>query len=193
MKKLISSIVLFVVTSILLSSCSSPSTMALTKRHYRPGYYVDWASKKPIVAPNRVTASIKSEPKIELITVAKTQSPLTISSVALIPEKLSKLQKRIAQKHINVIADKTFTPTAVNQNENTLTISGINSTTAVADVRVDVNVSFVVIVICAIFLPPLGVALMYGIHLYFWVDLILTLLFFFPGMIFALIVVLMQA
>ena len=52
------------------------------------------------------------------------------------------------------------------------------------------NVSFVAIVICAIFLPPVGVALMYGIHDYFWIDLILTLLFFFPGMIFALIVVL---
>jgi len=53
------------------------------------------------------------------------------------------------------------------------------------------SVPFVVIVLCAIFIPPLGVGLMYGINSYFWIDLILTLLFFFPGMIFALIVVLM--
>jgi uncharacterized membrane protein YqaE (UPF0057 family) len=46
-------------------------------------------------------------------------------------------------------------------------------------------------IICAIFLPPLGVYLHEGeINSKFWIDLILTLLFFLPGMIYALIVVL---
>jgi uncharacterized membrane protein YqaE (UPF0057 family) len=46
-------------------------------------------------------------------------------------------------------------------------------------------------IICAIFLPPLGVYLHEGeINNKFWLDLILTLLFFIPGMIYALIVVL---
>ena len=43
--------------------------------------------------------------------------------------------------------------------------------------------------ICAIFIPPLGVYLHEGLTTNFWVDLILTLLFFIPGMIFAILVV----
>jgi uncharacterized membrane protein YqaE (UPF0057 family) len=51
--------------------------------------------------------------------------------------------------------------------------------------------STVVQVIFAILLPPLGVYLHEGeINNKFWIDLILTLLFYLPGMIYALIVVL---
>ena len=46
-------------------------------------------------------------------------------------------------------------------------------------------------VICAILLPPLGVYLHEGeINGRFWISLLLTLLFYVPGMIYALIVVL---
>jgi uncharacterized membrane protein YqaE (UPF0057 family) len=46
-------------------------------------------------------------------------------------------------------------------------------------------------VICAILIPPLGVYLHEGeINSRFWIDLILTLLFYVPGLIYALIVVL---
>ncbi|MBL0177072.1 MAG: YqaE/Pmp3 family membrane protein [Ignavibacteria bacterium] len=45
------------------------------------------------------------------------------------------------------------------------------------------------IVLC-IFLPPLAVALVYGITDKFWIDLLLTLCFWLPGVIYALIQVL---
>lgn len=46
-------------------------------------------------------------------------------------------------------------------------------------------------VLFAILIPPLGVYLHEGeINTRFWIDLILTLLFFIPGMIYALIIVL---
>lgn len=48
----------------------------------------------------------------------------------------------------------------------------------------------IICVIFAILIPPLGVFLHEGIGTNFWIDLILTLLFFFPGLIFALLVVL---
>jgi uncharacterized membrane protein YqaE (UPF0057 family) len=48
----------------------------------------------------------------------------------------------------------------------------------------------ILLVILAILLPPLAVALKDGIGTSFWLDLLLTLLFYFPGMIYALIVVL---
>ncbi|MBA3648387.1 MAG: YqaE/Pmp3 family membrane protein [Chitinophagales bacterium] len=45
--------------------------------------------------------------------------------------------------------------------------------------------------IISIFIPPLGVALYeQGITSHFWIDLILTLLFFIPGLIYALILIL---
>lgn len=45
-------------------------------------------------------------------------------------------------------------------------------------------------VILAIFLPPLGVAVDQGISKEFWICLVLTLLFFVPGLIYALVVIL---
>jgi len=41
-------------------------------------------------------------------------------------------------------------------------------------------------IIIAIFLPPLAAFLTVGIGLHFWLNLILTLFFFVPGMIHAL-------
>ena len=45
-------------------------------------------------------------------------------------------------------------------------------------------------IILAIFLPPVAVFLKVGIGMQFWLNLLLTLLFFFPGMIHALWVLL---
>jgi uncharacterized membrane protein YqaE (UPF0057 family) len=44
-------------------------------------------------------------------------------------------------------------------------------------------------IIFAILIPPLGVAIFEGITTRFWISLLLTILFFFPGMIYALLVV----
>lgn len=39
--------------------------------------------------------------------------------------------------------------------------------------------------ICSIFIPPLGVFLQVGIGLHFWLNIVLTLLGYFPGLIHA--------
>jgi len=41
-------------------------------------------------------------------------------------------------------------------------------------------------IIIAIFIPPLAAFLTVGISLHFWINLVLTLFFFIPGMIHAL-------
>jgi uncharacterized membrane protein YqaE (UPF0057 family) len=48
----------------------------------------------------------------------------------------------------------------------------------------------ILIIILTILLPPLGVALVFGIGTEFWISLLLTLLFYFPGLIYSLIVIL---
>lgn len=46
--------------------------------------------------------------------------------------------------------------------------------------------------ICSIFLPPLGVLLQVGLGLHFWLNILLTLLGYFPGLIHALIIILKE-
>ncbi|CAN6289794.1 unnamed protein product [Urochloa humidicola] len=43
-------------------------------------------------------------------------------------------------------------------------------------------------VLLAIFLPPVGVFLRYGCGMEFWIDLLLTILGYIPGIIYALYV-----
>jgi len=194
MQKLIASITLFTLVIVLLSSCSHTSTLALTKRHYRSGYYVNWGSgKNSLSTPVIAKATTRSELKQSLIHIEQCGNPTVPSTPEIVSKKSSIIQWVAVHKRLPIIADKNVDYDL--QPQNTQVLKDITpdhlQNTSDYEVRVDANVAFVVIVLCAIFIPPLGVALMYGIHLYFWVDLILTLLFFFPGMIFALIVVLM--
>lgn len=46
------------------------------------------------------------------------------------------------------------------------------------------------IIILTILLPPLGVGLVFGIQKEFWISLLLTILFYFPGLIYSLFVIL---
>lgn len=59
------------------------------------------------------------------------------------------------------------------------------------DGKDDSGVSTLLLVIIAILLPPLAVALHEGgINSRFWIDLLLTLLFYLPGLIYALVIIL---
>jgi uncharacterized membrane protein YqaE (UPF0057 family) len=47
-------------------------------------------------------------------------------------------------------------------------------------------------IILAILLPPLGILLQEGLSKRFWIDCLLTLLFYVPGLIYALYVILVD-
>ncbi|MEM1120933.1 MAG: YqaE/Pmp3 family membrane protein [Bacteroidota bacterium] len=53
-----------------------------------------------------------------------------------------------------------------------------------------VSTNNLLLVLIAIFIPPLAVALQEGLSSRFWISLVLTLLFFLPGMIYSLYVIL---
>jgi uncharacterized membrane protein YqaE (UPF0057 family) len=192
MNKLLAQITLFIVATMLLSSCSKQLHMSLTKRHYRSGYYVNFGAKNHTQIPAITSRSIKR---------AKHQAAikpdnLTVINTSIVTEEKPRLHlNKIEQKKRKAIDDNRKEYISSNQHSFTSIILPDNSlnnkTTNDHHVQVNVDVSFVVIILCAIFIPPLGVGLMYGINSYFWIDLILTLLFFIPGMIFALVVVLM--
>jgi uncharacterized membrane protein YqaE (UPF0057 family) len=48
----------------------------------------------------------------------------------------------------------------------------------------------VIRIVCAILLPPLGVFLQVGLGMHFWLNILLTLLGFIPGIVHALYVIL---
>ncbi|NNC87147.1 MAG: YqaE/Pmp3 family membrane protein [Akkermansiaceae bacterium] len=52
------------------------------------------------------------------------------------------------------------------------------------------GVKDIVRIILAVLLPPLGVALQVGLTFHFWLNLVLTLFFWVPGMIHAFYVIL---
>lgn len=62
---------------------------------------------------------------------------------------------------------------------------------AVKDAKANgADVSTLLLVIIAILLPPLAMALYDGISTRFWISLLLTLLFYLPGLIYTLVVIL---
>jgi uncharacterized membrane protein YqaE (UPF0057 family) len=48
-----------------------------------------------------------------------------------------------------------------------------------------VNANLIIKYVCAVLLPPVGVFLEKGLGTEFWLDLLLTFLIFFPGIIYA--------
>ncbi len=50
----------------------------------------------------------------------------------------------------------------------------------------------VVRIICSILLPPLGVFLQVGIGLHFWINILLTLLGYIPGIVHAVWIILRE-
>jgi uncharacterized membrane protein YqaE (UPF0057 family) len=197
MKKLLAGFVLFVFTVILLSSCGNSSKLAITKRHYRSGYYVNLGSKKQTTTATTSvkTPSIKVKEQIAPVIAARSESYTNANIPVAISEKSTIVKEIITPKRVqenSFISASSIPLTQKAFTENTRANNDISGSPGDGhNDRNSVSVPFVLIVLCAIFIPPLGVGLMYGIDSYFWIDLILTLLFFFPGMIFALIVVLM--
>ncbi len=192
--------ILFIACAILASSASQAQSITITKRHYTGGYYVDFVSKKkaetkttPAQSVKQNIASVNAAP-ISTIPLATAEAPeqmtmVAVNNTTIKTEKINKHVKpnySVAAKSIN-----TETGIAANNNYNsTSSADGNLNTRIAASTSNDAGVSLLIIVIITIFIPPLGVALVRGIHIEFWLDLILTLCFFIPGLIYGLIVVL---
>jgi uncharacterized membrane protein YqaE (UPF0057 family) len=188
MKRLLVSVVLFAVG--LLSACDKQTGLTLTKRHYRSGYYVylGGRTRTHIAAITARQVERIADP-IQTIET-KQVNYITSKPVAITNAKPNVFQKVLAVKRMFLRNDTKVNSVSVCQNNFIRNRSVIDNLQRQSTHEKNVEVPFAAIVVCAIFIPPLGVGLMYGIDDYFWIDLVLTLLFFLPGMIFALVVVL---
>ena len=203
MKKPGTLLVIFIAIATLLTSCSEQLT--LTKRHYKSGYYVDFSSKKnteakPIADTKNVndrqniatTATIT--PALEVKTEIQAQNQGGVSTTAIIYKKKRAKTPVIKYSPEKTIASNNAASEATEYKTAELSADAADNLTranSTSDVIIVSGLSLILIVIITIFIPPLGVALVYGIDLHFWIDLILTLLFFIPGLIYGLVVVLM--
>jgi uncharacterized membrane protein YqaE (UPF0057 family) len=201
MKKIFSLSAIVIGVMMLLSSCSQLSNLSLTKRHYRSGYFVDFGGGKKADSRLITRNKTKNETQQVIATPAVTNNQAIVSNeTPASPTKVivatTTRKKETKQKHKQTVTpvvtslteDNTNLP---NQNESVIDGSSSDeSITATEKGGTNNGYDMTLIIICTILIPPLGVGLKFGIDSHFWIDLVLTLIFYFPGLIYGLIVVL---
>jgi uncharacterized membrane protein YqaE (UPF0057 family) len=212
MKKSSLFIIMLICAGISLSSCSKVSNITITKRHYRSGFYVDLGGshkqktvKHPAIEPKR-TAQISTQ---EIIPSAATAEPVPSSSddakdksivisekvTSALPPFISSVnsgEKKQAHKKAidNVYASTKSISTNKNEIQSALSVLNFNIwkendfTSIIASG--DASVPMWLMIVFAIILPPLAIGLKFGIVDKFWISCLLTLLFWIPGVIYAI-------
>lgn len=214
MKK--SSLVIMLLCScLLLSSCSRLSDISITKRHYRSGYYVDLGgSHKQNKTKHRASATVTTEAKTTEITTTAPVTATAIPSAsdelkensAVAPEKtISEAspvlvtatikEKKQSPKKVsdNVYASSQDLSDITMEIQATLLKNSIAVNTSKENNIISSSASSSgasvpqwLLIVFAIILPPLAIGLMYGIIDKFWISCLLTLLFWIPGVIYAI-------
>lgn len=191
-------IILISGTCFLLSSCSELSNMSVTKRHYRSGFHVDFGSSKRSVTKPQVSeavtpviaASASGNSKVKSTTApektVQAQSPVFFHTYAeekkQAPEKTS---GNIFASTQNISAVKADAQVALLMSY----VASLPDVIIYDTSRSSDSAPMWVIILFAILIPPVGVALKFGIVDKFWISLLLTLLFWLPGAIYSVIVV----
>lgn len=192
MKKstLLFSVIFF--AALFFSSCANRN-LTIEKRHYGKGYYVHTTGKRQIEKPVKTEAIAlhETQPTSEKTEVAvnKSKDAAPVMAPASSEKKTGKTNKASAKNTSakEVIAEPVR---AVEKNssvsEKTEAVRSVSKKGKIPSAASD-EMLILIIILC-FFLPPLAVYLSEGITTNFWIDLILTLLFWLPGVIFALIV-----
>jgi uncharacterized membrane protein YqaE (UPF0057 family) len=186
-----------VAITLIYSSCT------VEKRHYMSGYHVEWNHKGPKIGgdgntiaeanesaetSNNMThteTTITERPANYVNYLEKNITPPTESkSVTEIPKKVVSNSKANIESNNQAIKEsnnKVIAPTIRNSNSTSHSVANDENS----------DTDLVILVILAILLPPLAVFLKEGSwNSRCWIDLILCLLFFIPGVIYALLIVL---
>jgi uncharacterized membrane protein YqaE (UPF0057 family) len=182
----------FAGAAFVFSSCSGSGDLTIQKRRYSNGFYVHRsstpdASEKSISENAQSAAALQPEaaPATAAITAAEPQ-PAQASASAVQPAAQPAVAKsNRSAVHAPAAAEKQSRPdTKVSESSKPAV-----STTEKPVTPTDADTNLVLLVILAIIIPPVAVFLKDGLSTNFWISLILTLLFWVPGVIFALLVV----
>jgi uncharacterized membrane protein YqaE (UPF0057 family) len=189
MKKTTFTLSVIFLAALFFASCSNLKNFSIEKRHYGKGYYVNANGKRDVKAESNAK---------EVAALNETQNAVAVQ------EEIAAVKTPVAKVEIAPVAEKPVAKTAVAPKQNHVT-----TRPAVADQKTTTSeeqkairsitknktqpsasddVSAILLVLLCILLPPLAVYLVDGIGTSFWIDLILCLLFFLPGIIYAFIV-----
>jgi uncharacterized membrane protein YqaE (UPF0057 family) len=203
MKKLSLLMTILSCSVLLLSSCSKIGSISVNKRHYRGGYNIDIGSDNTVAASHR---RVKTVSPINITEV----NPEAASSTFDIAEE----RNSVSTEKATAATEPEISPKQIEKKKHNAKASNsifYVSKQSIATVRQivkaeklkkqmasmpDVNAlsnssssntpMWLLIVLC-ILLPPLAVGLKFGIGNEFWISILLTLLFWIPGVIYALI------
>jgi uncharacterized membrane protein YqaE (UPF0057 family) len=195
MKKLFSYSALGVAAALLLTSCGQMSSLSISKRHYNSGYYVDFGGKKQAESKtvaannaNQVNQNIASAPATA-ITSSAVNADVQMQTVS--NSATTTVSKKAKKQMVSDIAIAKTNKIGTANVETTVSQAAPENVDSISQTTDNHSgIDTLLLVIITILLPPLGVALAVGIGGPFWLDLILTLLFYIPGLIYGLIVVL---
>ena len=199
MKQILTACAIVAAASVLFSSCSSNSGLAIEKRKHRGGYHITWYGK----SDNKHTAKpAETAAEITVTQAEKLDTPKEIV-VAAAPVVLEERQSVYPAPVTTEAEFVSVQPVAKNSTSQSLT-SGDFTRAELKELRKEMrkNVKqefrkaasgsdlpdWLIAVFCII-LPPLAVALRLGIGTDFWINILLTLLFWIPGVIHAFVVI----
>jgi uncharacterized membrane protein YqaE (UPF0057 family) len=181
------------VAALFLASCGSMTNFSVQKRQHRPGYYVDWGNgkvktEKTEAAARMATTQVQAVSPSPSTKAAKSPVsrpapvPATTAATASAPATPAAAAKR--HNTIEVVA----TPEAAKASSSSSSFRMNDSALSDALRHSSGDTPDWVIAVLCILLPPLAVFLRLGIGSEFWISLLLTLLFWIPGVIYAFIV-----
>ena len=190
MKKLYLLIIITSGASFLLSSCSRLGNLSVTKRHYRSGFYVDLGSRKPNASLLQVSKAVTPIPAIPAKPCVENERTISPEKdiqprTPVISSALAEERKRTHKHTPAIIYASTQEPSTTAKDLQAATfktyIASLPDINTAGSGHSSESVPFWFVIVCCIFIPPLGVALVFGIDTHFWISLILTLLFFYTG------------
>lgn len=196
LSKLTSMIAVGMIGVFALSSCSSERGLTIEKRKYRGGYHVQWhgKSKTNQVKEATVTKNDQAPTLMESLQPAQLQASADNNVANCETNQVEFMMTQdVVSKETTDAAALSAAP-AMSKKEfrkfkrevrSTLKEELSSSSSSVAG---DDLPDWLIAVFCII-LPPLAVGLRLGVGTDFWINLLLTLLFWLPGVIHAFVVI----
>jgi len=194
----IKSLFILILVGLFLVSCKTNTSLnsnaLIQKRRYTKGYHlnVKKVSKEKLKSGQREVQTEAMASLDQRIPLIENENP-ALKSGKTLGLSLSQQSDRADEDHT---LDKSAKPDERIETSSKQ-INSQSDLSKMVEMEVKPNApaapaSKLLIIILTILLPPLGVALVFGLAIQFWISLLLTLLFYIPGLIYSLIVVLAE-
>lgn len=174
------------------------SDRGIQKRKYRSGYYVsNRSSETTSRARKSEPAAVQAPEHTALVSTPTPPAPNAPELVVHLPSSVtSRVVLTAPQPSIFKTEQQSNRPLNVVQVSDAIQVAAhpaVQAENQSKALAIDVNgdeskddVEFLIILILCFLLPPLAMYLLQGINFNFWVSIVLTILFWIPGVLFAL-------